>query len=78
MKRLQKVVSDSFTPVTSLLTGAHPGYFAFPWKPSRAAIDPADVRHEIWELVARERVHATQTRARTQTRPLANNPLREG
>jgi hypothetical protein len=72
MKRLQKIITDSFTPVTSLLTGAHPGYFAFPWKLSRAAIDPTDVRQEIWELVARERVHATQIR------PLASNPLREG
>jgi hypothetical protein len=70
MKRLQKVITDSFTPVTSLLTGAHPGFFAFPWKPSRAAIDPTDVRHEIWELVARERAHATPIRT------LA--PLREG
>jgi hypothetical protein len=60
MKRLQKIITDSFTPVTSLLTGAHPGYFAFPWKLSRAAIDPTDVRQEIWELVARERVHAAR------------------
>jgi hypothetical protein len=67
MKRLQKVISESFTPVTSLLTGAHPGFFAFPWKLSRAAIDPADVRQEIWELVARERVHAAQTRAPADT-----------
>jgi hypothetical protein len=69
MKRLQKVITDSFTPVTSLLTGAHPGFFAFPWKPSRAAIDPTDVRQEIWELVAR-------SRARHTDRPLAR--LREG
>jgi hypothetical protein len=60
MKRLQKIITDSFTPVTSLLTGAHPGYFAFPWKLSRAAIDPTDVRREIWELVARERGHAAR------------------
>ena len=60
MKRLQKIITDSFTPVTSLLTGAHPGYFTFPWKLSRAAIDPTDVRQEIWELVARERVHAAR------------------
>ena len=78
MKRLQQKISDSFTPVTSLLTGTHPGFFAFPWKLSRAAIDPAVVRQEIWDLVARERVHATQTRARQQTRPLASTPLREG
>jgi hypothetical protein len=70
MKRRQKIITDSFTPVTSLLTGAHPGFFAFPWKPSRAAIDPTDVRQEIWELVAR--VHATQIE------PLASTPLREG
>lgn len=78
MKRLQKIITDSFTPVTSLLTGAHPGFFAFPWKLSRATIDPADVRQEIWELVARERSHSTQTRARQRTRPLAGTPLREG
>ena len=72
MKRLQKIITGSFTPVTSLLTGAHPGYFAFPWKPSRAAIDPTDVRQEIWELAARERMHATQIE------PLASTPLREG
>jgi hypothetical protein len=60
MKHLQKVISESFTPVASLLTGAHPGFFAFPWKLS---IDPADVRQEIWEIVARERAHSTQTRA---------------
>jgi hypothetical protein len=78
MKRLQKVISESFTPVTSLLTGAHPGFFAFPWKLSRAAVDPTDVRQEIWELAAREREHSTQTRARQQTRPLASTPLREG
>jgi len=64
MKRLQQIITDSFTPVSSLLTGAHPGFFAFPWKLSRAAIDPADVRQEIWELVARECVHAIQTHAR--------------
>ncbi len=63
MKRLRKIITDSFTPVTSLLTGAHPGFFAFPWKPSLAAIDPTDVRQEIWELAARERAHSTQTRA---------------
>ena len=78
MRRLQKVISESFTPVTSLLTGAHPGFFAFPWKLSRAALDPAHVREEIWELVARERVHATQTRGRQQTQPLASTPLHEG
>jgi hypothetical protein len=78
MRRLQKVISGSVTPVTYLLTGARPGFFAFPWKLSRAAIDPADVRQEIWELVARERLHATQTRARQQTRPLASTPLGEG
>jgi hypothetical protein len=78
MKRLQKVIRESFTPVTSLLAGAHPGFFAFPWRLSRVAIDPADVRQEIWELVARERAHSTQTRARQQTRPLASTPLREG
>ena len=72
MKRRQKIITDSFTPVTSFLTGAHPGFFAFPWKPSRAAVDPTDVRQEIWELVARERVHATQKE------PLASTPLREG
>ena len=64
MKRLQKIITDSFTPVTSSLTGVRPGFFAFPWKFSRAAVDPTDVRQEIWELVARERLHTTQTRAR--------------
>jgi hypothetical protein len=71
MKRLQKVVSESFTSATSLLIGAHPGFFAFPWRLSRAAIDPKEVRQEIWELVARERVYATQTRARQADRTTA-------